>query len=669
MAKKKATAKKATKKTPAKKAAVKKTAAKAAPKKKPAAKKATAKKTVKKKVPAKSTTKKAAATKAPKKAKAPVKKAAVKKKAVKKTAVKKAVKKKVLNRKAVKKTVAPAAAAAPATGGRPKTSNAAVELGKQAKGYYPEASAPGDFQCFGPPATKDGEFENCRIADMGCFTQDLKDSNKYYHGAVVQQQDSKNWYAYFEWGRTGAAKPSFQFVGCNSETHAVAEFAKQLHAKNDRRGQWVDIAGIRTLQAKPNKDCYLVRPMATRSTGLPDARSIKLNEGAQKPQTNSATKTAAKSAAKQPGKAASSSSDADPQTLALMKDLLGGTVAYTRGSMADDSIPTQTSIDEARDILTAAQKRTGDVGDDVNDQVNDPELMQLTTVIYSRIPKKKQVGAAASTWILSKQNIQSWRHDLDAFESALYATEMEEQPAAEFDPLADMQLDMSWIDPKSKTGKFLYDWWPKATGNRHAYVGKLKVYNMWEVSRHGDQGNIPKSQDEVLKDKPKIKERALYQPKTRGDLTTAEQKRFKDSNTALMFHGTRSVNVSGILRESLRMPKQLVGVVITGAMFGPGLYFADDWKKSAGYTSIKNSYWVRGEGAVAGRKAFMFACDVVLGEPFVAPTAKGYIEPPKGHHSVFGKRGVSQVLQNNEFVVYKPERARLRYLVEFTCDR
>jgi len=533
-----------------------------------------------------------------------------------------------------------------------------VELGKQAKGYYPEASAAGDFQCFGPPATKDGDFENCRIADMGCFTQDMKDSNKYYHGAVVQQQDSKNWYAYFEWGRTGAAKPSFQFVGCNDEAQAVREFAKQLHTKNDGRGQWVDVAGIRTLRAKPNKVCYLVRPMATRSTGLPDARSIKLNEGA---------KPAKKSASTKP--AGSGSSKTDPQTLQLMKDLLGGTVAYTRGSMADDSIPTQTSIDEARDILTAAQKRVGDVGDDVDDQVNDTDLMQLTTVMYSRIPKKKPVGAEASTWILSKQNIQTWRNDLDAFESALYATDIEEQPAAAFDPLADMRLDMSWIDPKSKTGKFLYDWWPKATGNRHGYVGKLKVYNMWQVDRHDDEGKIPQSQDEVLKDKPKIKERALYQPKTRGDLSAAEQKRFKDSNTALMFHGTRSVNVSGILREALRMPKQLVGVVITGAMFGPGLYFADDWKKSAGYTSIHNSYWVRGQGAVAGRKAFMFACDVVLGEPFVAPKAKGYIEPPKNYHSVFGKRGGSTGLQNNEFVVYKPEYARLRYLVEFTCDR
>src|SRR5262245_15728728 len=150
------------------------------------------------------------------------------------------------------------------------------------KDTYPEHSRPNDFQCFGPPATKDGEFEKTRICDMGCFKQDMSDSNKYYHAAVVQHKQSKNWYAYFEWGRTGAKKPSFQFVKCSSEQDAIDEYADQLHSKNDKRGEWATIAGLRTLRAKKGKDCYLVRPQATRSTGLPDAHSIKTNEGTGK---------------------------------------------------------------------------------------------------------------------------------------------------------------------------------------------------------------------------------------------------------------------------------------------------------------------------------------------------------------------------------------------------
>src|SRR5262249_35043963 len=104
---------------------------------------------------------------------------------------------------------------------------------KLGKDTFPESAAPDDFQCFGPPAIRAGEFEAARICDMGCFTQDGKDSNKYYHGAVVQHKQSKHWYAYFEWGRTGAANPSFQFIACASEDDAIHEFAGQLHSKND----------------------------------------------------------------------------------------------------------------------------------------------------------------------------------------------------------------------------------------------------------------------------------------------------------------------------------------------------------------------------------------------------------------------------------------------------
>ena len=40
----------------------------------------------------------------------------------------------------------------------------ATKLGKSA---YPSNSGPNDFECFGPPATKDGEFDNVKICDMG----------------------------------------------------------------------------------------------------------------------------------------------------------------------------------------------------------------------------------------------------------------------------------------------------------------------------------------------------------------------------------------------------------------------------------------------------------------------------------------------------------------------
>ncbi len=656
------------------KKAAKKAKTKSAPKKKQPASKAAKKKVSKAtgKSAKKSTGKSAAKKKA---SKSPAKKT-VAKKAVKKTTAKKSTAKKVAGKvakkaptkkappkKATKKKVAKKAPAKKTTA-KTATSSAADDIttptvltSPSYKGSpqklpskdFPKGTGGADFRCYGPPATTDGAFENVRICDMGCFTQDGKDSNKYYHGSVVQDKNTDNWYAYFEWGRTGASFPSFQFVACESEADARDVFARQLHAKNDKRGEWVTIANIRALRAKKGKDCYLVRPQAARSTGLPDAKSIKSNEGAKEQPKKKSTKK--------------KSINVDPQTHSLMKDLAIATIAYTRGSMADSSLPTQVAIDDARNILAEAQERLIKVGDEVKRQVKDKKVMQLTTLMYSRIPKRKPVGAEATTWILSTDNILTWQNDLDAFESALYSSDIEHE--IDDDPFAGMKISMEWISPDSNDGQFLYNWWPKATGNRHSYIGKMKIRNLWRVDRHDDAGKIPKAQKTILADKPKVKERPEYQPKARLDLSTKERKVFKDSNTGLLFHGTRSVNVSGILREALRLPKQLVGVVITGAMFGPGLYFADDWKKSAGYTSIHSSYWAGGSGVVKGRDAFMFAADTVLGEPFVAPSWGGYTEPPKGHHCIYGKSGTSGV-QNNEFIVFNPDQNRLRYLIEFT---
>jgi hypothetical protein len=226
---------------------------------------------------------------------------------------------------------------------------------------------------------------------------------------------------------------------------------------------------------------------------------------------------------------------------------------------------------------------------------------------------------------------------------------------------------MEWIDPNTQMGKFLYDWWPGATRNRHGWVpGKMRILNLWKVDRHDDRGQLEKVVDEFGAKKLKITERPLHQEKVqhRPDLDPAIAKKFWDTNTGFLFHGTRSVNVSGILRKSILLPKQLVGVSINGAMFGPGLYMADDWKKSAGYTSMQNSVWSRGNGAVKGRSAFMFACETVLGETFVAPGPRGYTEPPQNKHSVFGKADHSGVA-NNEWIVFRSEQNRLRYLIEF----
>ena len=270
---------------------------------------------------------------------------------------------------------------------------------------FPAGTGPNDFQCFGPAATKDGEFDGVMLVDLGCFNQEGVDSNKFVHAAAVQHKQTGDWYLYTEWGRTGADKPQFQFTKCRSKEEAQDELAKYCHSKNDKRGQWVTINGVKTLRAKPDKDCYLVRAQAKRSTGLPDARTITSAEPTTKPKTLTT----------------STKRQVDDKTMLLMRDLNLGTISYTRGSMANSAMPTQVAIDEARALLAEAKKRLVHLGDDVDQQVQDADLKGLTAQVYSRIPKIKPLRAPAKTWILSKDNVNGWEQDLDAFESALSA--------------------------------------------------------------------------------------------------------------------------------------------------------------------------------------------------------------------------------------------------------
>lgn len=526
----------------------------------------------------------------------------------------------------------------------------------------PKGTTRDDFKCFGPVVTKDCEYEACRMADMGCFLQETVDSNKYFHAAVVQHKATGQWYLYNEWGRTkdGASScPNFQFVACGSEAEAMNEFVKKCKDKNSSRGVWEQVGSKQRLVPKKKKDgkvedLYTIRVLASRAVGLPDAKNI-ANEDAIKKDT-----TVVKS---QSTKKAKSTRSIDAQTRKLFKDLLGGAITYARSSLVGGTIPAQTAIDDARDLLQDAQKRLVKVGDEVKDQVADGQLKQMTYTLYGMIPKVKAQGVHEATWILSRDNIKSWQDDLDTFETALKSADVEQQDEGDDDVMQGVPADVEWIPLQSEQGEWLSTWWKKASRNRHYYIKDLKIHGLWKIRRHGDSDLFKKNQQQTFTEMGKWnEERPLHQDKKRIDLEPEERKMYWETNTGLLFHGTKSVCVPGIIRENFRFPSELVGVQITGAMFGPGTYFADDYRKSAGYCSDPSSYY-GGGGAVKGRHSFMFAVDTILGHPHVATGPHGYAGPPKGRHCVFGKAGASSV-QNNEWIIFRKGRSQLRYLAE-----
>lgn len=498
-------------------------------------------------------------------------------------------------------------------------------MAKLGKSQLPAGHSFNDFQAFGPVATKDGEFSGMKMADFGCFKQEKVDSNKMYYAAVLKSKKTNNWFTYFEWGRTGQSNRDCQFEEFNSESAAQVAFEKQCHSKNDKRGIWVDICGHKTLQAKPNKDVYLVRVLAGRQTFIPDANSI----------TSAVpVKPAASPQLKQ--------KQYDGHSEALLKDLVGGTVNYARSSMATGVLPSQDAIDLGRTILLQAQNELS--------CQNKQGLKDLTYQLYSRIPKHKPRNVAEESWLLNKDNIFEWQNDLDAYESAL-SNQTYVDNSSDF---GDLPFDIKYVDRVSELGKFLYSWWAKSTLNRHGYLKGMSIKGIWEIFRDDKKF---KQKREVVKSS-RNNERPLFQDEIKKSALD------KNANVNWLFHGTRSCNLLSILKDGLRLPRQLSGVTITGALFGPGVYWADDWKKSAGYTSLGNSYWSQGSGKIANRSAFMFTGEVILGDIYVSGYGYTKAEPPSGYHSVMGSAGKSGVA-NNEFIVYNTDQCKIRYLVEF----
>lgn len=539
---------------------------------------------------------------------------------------------------------------------------------KLAKNVVPDGHTVHDFEAFGPVATRDTEFAGCRMADLGCFQQETVDSNKFYHLAAVRSKINGQWYAYYQWGRTRDGrpdKPSFQFFACTSEQDAMKCCEKQFHEKNTKRGKWEKI-GSKERYIPNGKDLYVVRAVARRLVGLPAAENV-ANEDAKG--------IAAPVIVKSNG--VKKSRSVDPQTEKLFRDLLGGAVTYTRNVMSGGkggkvSLPTLASIEEAREILDDAMAQLKVIGSNkIEVQVADKTLKHLTYQLYGKIPKAKPPGVSEAEWILSQENVGTWRLDLDAFETALQAEDLHVEETGT-DVMSGIPAKVCWIDPRSQLGEWLMKWLPLARRDRNNLAGRqLRIHNLWQVDRDGDVEKFRQAQQQIqVEIPPKWKgERPCHQETNRFDLSVVERKLYWDTNTALTIHGSRSCNIPGIIKESFRLPKELVGVVINGALMGPGVYQADSWQKSANYCSTPGAVY-GGDGGVKGRKSFMLLCDTICGVPYLALKAHGYTSPPAGHHSVFAKAGVTESwgraggLLENEWIVYRKDRVIIRYLAE-----
>lgn len=137
----------------------------------------------------------------------------------------------------------------------------------------------------------------------------------------------------------------------------------------------------------------------------------------------------------------------------------------------------------------------------------------------------------------------------------------------------------------------------------------------------------------------------------------------EDKTTKLLFHGSRSENWWSIINSGLVLRPN---AVISGKMFGSGIYFAPKARKSLGYTSLDGSYWANGNSNCG----FMAIFEIHYGIPYITYDNSIFnynfnysdLKNLGEYDSVHAKAGKS--LRNDEIIVYQECQCTIKYLIE-----
>lgn len=133
------------------------------------------------------------------------------------------------------------------------------------------------------------------------------------------------------------------------------------------------------------------------------------------------------------------------------------------------------------------------------------------------------------------------------------------------------------------------------------------------------------------------------------------------------FHGSRNENWWSIVNMGLSLNPN---AVITGKMFGQGIYFANVAAKACGYTSNRGSRWANGSATTG----FLAVYDVIYGTPYMVDSRNkhGYGDYTTNYDRLQKLQSGANCLHatkdcgllNEEIIVYKENQCTIKYLVE-----
>ena len=270
-------------------------------------------------------------------------------------------------------------------------------------------------------------------------------------------------------------------------------------------------------------------------------------------------------------------------------------------------IVTQEGIDEARVLLDYFFKNIKKNGkDEFNDKIDE----------YLRIIPRPKGGGLKYEYIFPDVDAVKKESDvLDALDDSVKLALTPKADPKDKKPVEKVfNLGMGLVTDPALIKK-ITDWYTKSNKAMHYYTN-IKIVNIYEVD------------------------------------IVDYNKNFIDDNIVEVWHGSGQSNILSILKTGLFCSPPSTAA-IAGKMFGNGVYGSKTSSKSLGYTLGR---WGQGRA----ESGWLFVCDFSMGKPYY-PTHSGNI--PQGYDSCWAlpeKTG----LQNDELIVYKENRIRIKYLLE-----
>ena len=320
------------------------------------------------------------------------------------------------------------------------------------------------------------------------------------------------------------------------------------------------------------------------------------------------------------------------------------------------------------------------------------DLKQLSNEFYTLIPHNygmKTPPVINSTHLL-KEKLQM----LETLTDIEIANKLESESEEKQEPMhptdaryRTLKTNIKLLDNKSNKFKIIEKFVKTTHATTHDKYS-LKVVDVFEIERENERKKFVKHCEELFE----------------GD----DEKK-AETNTQLLWHGSRVSNYVGILSQGLRIaPPEAPS---TGYMFGKGLYFADMVSKSANYCHVdfKKKKTADEDDENTDHIGLLLLCEVALGKCWELTAAKYVTKLDPKYQSVLGAGATAPEKENatdidtvhsnhksvdlsvqvplgpcsdtglehgkdtdllyNEYIVYHPDQVVISYMVklEFTA--